>query len=362
MDEPYRHGDSVQDRETSFVDRLVPISHSIRSPADALLLEKTLKQYHESEQKYKHLVDIAPDAIFIADVETGIILDANQQAAQLLGIPVEQIIGMHQTRLHPDDETEKYRQLFEIHAKTGAVNVRGDIHVRSSDGQKIPVQINTTVTQIGSKTVMYGIFRDITEQQAMARKMAESERRYRELYHNAQVALFVTDLNGMLLDCNLNTLEFFGYSRDELPENYLNKVCVADYYTSRERRRQFVEALQKDGQVKQFEAELQRADGNRFWVSISAKLSLETGTIEGALYDITAEKVLTRTEKRVLDIILQGKSNKEIAKIMNRSIRTIEDHRAHIMQKLNANNLVELVQKGYSLKLAENHSTSPRKS
>ena len=54
-------------------------------------------------------------------------------------------------------------------------------------------------------------------------------------------------------------------------------------------------------------------------------------------------KKLTRMEKKVLKFIVSGKSNKEIADILYRSVRTIEDHRNHIMHKFDAKNAVELV-------------------
>jgi FixJ family two-component response regulator len=52
---------------------------------------------------------------------------------------------------------------------------------------------------------------------------------------------------------------------------------------------------------------------------------------------------LTRNEKQILDLIIQGKSNKEIAVLLHRSIRTIEDHRSNLMKKINAANLVDVV-------------------
>jgi two-component system response regulator FixJ len=54
-------------------------------------------------------------------------------------------------------------------------------------------------------------------------------------------------------------------------------------------------------------------------------------------------KVLTKTEMRVLRLMLDGKSTKEIAGLLHRSTRTIEDHRTHIMHKLGANDLMHLV-------------------
>jgi len=58
-----------------------------------------------------------------------------------------------------------------------------------------------------------------------------------------------------------------------------------------------------------------------------------------------AGQILTKTEKKVLKMILDGKSNKEMAYALGRSLRTVELHRSHIMQKLNVDNLVNLVKK-----------------
>jgi FixJ family two-component response regulator len=63
------------------------------------------------------------------------------------------------------------------------------------------------------------------------------------------------------------------------------------------------------------------------------------------LADILKGKPLTATEMIVLRLILKGNSNKEIAHILKRSVRTVEVHRSHIMHKLNADNVVDLVKK-----------------
>ncbi len=55
--------------------------------------------------------------------------------------------------------------------------------------------------------------------------------------------------------------------------------------------------------------------------------------------------VLTRTEKEVLSMIVQGKTTREIADIRHRSVRTVEDHRTRIFRKLEVSSLVELLNK-----------------
>lgn len=53
--------------------------------------------------------------------------------------------------------------------------------------------------------------------------------------------------------------------------------------------------------------------------------------------------MLTAREREVLELLIEGKTSKEIARKLDLSPRTVETHRAHIMEKLGANSLPELV-------------------
>jgi len=64
--------------------------------------------------------------------------------------------------------------------------------------------------------------------------------------------------------------------------------------------------------------------------------------------------VLTKTEMEILRLILDSKSNKEIARLRHRSVRTIEDHRSRIMRKLGVDNMVDLVKQTAVVRLVEN--------
>jgi FixJ family two-component response regulator len=52
---------------------------------------------------------------------------------------------------------------------------------------------------------------------------------------------------------------------------------------------------------------------------------------------------LSAREREVLDQIVQGKANKEIAAQLNVSIKTVEFHRAHVMQKMGADSVASLL-------------------
>lgn len=53
---------------------------------------------------------------------------------------------------------------------------------------------------------------------------------------------------------------------------------------------------------------------------------------------------LTQREREVLDLIIVGKLNKQIADVLGISIKTVEVHRARVMEKMAAQSLAELVQ------------------
>jgi len=75
----------------------------------------------ESEQKYRGLFENSGDAVFIVDINTGIILDANRQAERLTGLARQEVIGMHQSRLHSAQDAEYYKKKFQKHIKNELV-------------------------------------------------------------------------------------------------------------------------------------------------------------------------------------------------------------------------------------------------
>ena len=54
-------------------------------------------------------------------------------------------------------------------------------------------------------------------------------------------------------------------------------------------------------------------------------------------------ELLTEREKEVLQLLAEGRSNKEAATILDVSVYTVDTHRTHLMQKLNLHNTAEIV-------------------
>ncbi|NME70807.1 response regulator transcription factor [Flammeovirga aprica] len=68
-------------------------------------------------------------------------------------------------------------------------------------------------------------------------------------------------------------------------------------------------------------------------------------TEEVAPTDTTTVVDLTKREKEILKYVVHGKSSKEIAGILNKSVRTVETHRFNIMKKMEVKSAVELIAK-----------------
>ncbi|MFZ5602983.1 MAG: response regulator transcription factor [Pseudomonadota bacterium] len=87
-------------------------------------------------------------------------------------------------------------------------------------------------------------------------------------------------------------------------------------------------------------------DGHRFLEKVQAALNLSRDLHQARLQRSARSArlaLLTPKEREVLDEVLQGLSSKEIAQRLGLSVRTVENHRAHLMDKLRVKSAVELV-------------------
>lgn len=64
---------------------------------------------------------------------------------------------------------------------------------------------------------------------------------------------------------------------------------------------------------------------------------------------VASAYLLTTREKEVLQLVAKGFSSKQIAHALSISKHTVESHRKHLLQKLKANNVAELIQKAHTL-------------
>jgi DNA-binding NarL/FixJ family response regulator len=61
------------------------------------------------------------------------------------------------------------------------------------------------------------------------------------------------------------------------------------------------------------------------------------------VFDVCGDISLTKREGEILQMIVSGQTNKQIAQSLSRSERTVEFHRNRLMRKMGAHNAAELV-------------------
>ena len=54
-------------------------------------------------------------------------------------------------------------------------------------------------------------------------------------------------------------------------------------------------------------------------------------------------ELLTQREREILQLLAEGKTNKDVAAVLNLSVYTVETHRTHILQKLNLHTVPEMI-------------------
>ena len=186
---------------------------AVRESLEKIRLRKEYeanKQLRDAEAKYYKLLETANDAIFIADAATGIIIDANKRAEDLLGYSREEIIGMHHIQLHPAEEATHYTNIFEDPVRAGKALTK-DLYVRHKNGHKIPVEINASVTLLGDKKIIHGFFRNITESE----NINEELKIFKMLFSEIRDLAYICDTQGNILYVNKIFEKFTGHKPEE---------------------------------------------------------------------------------------------------------------------------------------------------
>lgn len=108
---------------------------------DITLLKEQQEEMRMVDLRYAALFDGAEDAILIADAKSGNLVDVNDKACKLFGYTKMEMVGLHQTKLHPPEALAYVQAKFAEFVKNKEYHfVETDII--TSKGLKKPVRIS----------------------------------------------------------------------------------------------------------------------------------------------------------------------------------------------------------------------------
>ncbi|MDQ6957700.1 MAG: PAS domain S-box protein [Mariprofundaceae bacterium] len=280
-----------------------------------------------SEKKYRTLIENSNDAIFIADADTGTIVETNHRAEELVGLPHEKLIGMHQSMLHPPEDAKAYRERFRARVVSGEA-VNDNIIIQHSDGHKIPVNVSACRIETEGRVLIQGVFRDITERQRAEEALKKNESRLLEAERIAHIGFIEVDLETEQIYMSDETCRMYGIEKGKV-ETMLELVSHV-HPDDLELVQKRLDLVMRGEQVYDIEHRIVRPDGSIMWTHSQAELIRDANgkpiKIIGTLHDITERKRAKEQLRRV-----------------NRTLRMISDCNQALVRVSDEQRLLETI-------------------
>jgi PAS domain S-box-containing protein len=282
------------------------------------------------------------------NMRTGEYYHISPSAGEALQSSPEQIIRedlvRKRDRIHPDD-LGLVNGISGRLLEQGSGTARFEARVRRNDGSYIWLENTVEVLrdETGEPCVFLGYAREITARKVEARHNREVQSRFEKLWKHAKIAIAQTRLDGQgILSCNERLAHMFGY---ENAEECVREFVPIKAYVNPSQRAGWVAQLKHQEELENVEAEIRRKDGIVVWLRFWMLRRPDGETCDIVGEDITVKKLLTVTEMEVLRYLMTGMNNKEIAVKLSRSLRTVENHRASIMNKLGVKTSIALAKR-----------------
>ena len=230
---------------------------------------------------------------------TGVQLDVNPAFCAMVGFSRAELIGhgIPQPFSPPEDRETNARRFARL-IESSEASIEATL--TRKDGERFPVLLVPTVMRDGDGEpfCILATIKDMTDVRRAEEALQASERKYRDLFDNAQVGMFRTRLDGSeMLDANPRFLEIFGRTREEV----LGGPSVIHWAEPSERE-EMVRRLLAEGRVTDFECRMLNKRGEVRTCLTSLSLDRSQEILEGSITDISERKrgedVLRESEAR----------------------------------------------------------------
>src|SRR2546429_136616 len=176
-----------------------------------------MRELDKARAYAESLIKNAPDPVFVSDLE-GKILQANDAVFALLGFRPDELIEQSLSRIISPVETREFlAALREVVERGVTRNAR--LNPRSASGEGIPTTLNASALRdaYGKESCAIGLLRHMCPPRRSC-DLAES------LIKNAPDPVFVSDLEGKILQANDAVFALLGFRADELIEQSLSRI------------------------------------------------------------------------------------------------------------------------------------------
>lgn len=249
------------------------------------------------EALFRGLFNNASVGIALLDRQ-GFVVRGNAAFARMMGTSPDHLHGTPIRAVLPGEESEsRFGELLAL-ADGETEELHGCWRMVRYDGSRLWVDMHASRLPGEGEEALMLVGVDVTEQRRTESALAESERRYRTLFDNAQAGIFRTSLiDGHFIEANLRMAQMFGY--DDV-ETFKAEYHAAENYVSPADRDRMLEKLRTEGSFATMETHMRRRDGSNTWFLYSG--TLDGDTIIGVANEISemraTQEALQRSEER----------------------------------------------------------------
>ena len=289
--------------------RYVGIARDITGQKEA---ERALK---ESEERFRAVVNNLQDLVVVMDPGGSVIFE-NPSVRARMGYTM---IGKNAFDIvHPDDVQIVAKDFSEAVSRTNP-GIPTEFRVRHQDGTWI--YVDALATNLMDNSIIRGILvvlRDIDQRVRVQKALGDSEERYRALFSQSPVGVFMFDTSLKLTDCNERLGEIMHAPREKLVGidlRMLKHVLVVPK----------IEDTLK-GNINHYEGSYDTTlSGVKVWLSVSASpLRDETGNVIGGMAVVEDITVRTRAQE---ELRLSEERNRLLVENASEGIAVIRDWR-----------------------------------
>jgi PAS domain S-box-containing protein len=276
-------------------DRVVPRLDDAGSVVATFGVARDISERKRAEQKFRGLLESAPDAMVIIDHDSEIVL-LNSQTENLFGYSKAELLGQKIEILIPErfrDKHHGHRAGYFEGPKTRPMGAGLELHGVRKDGTELPVEISSSPLEIEEGRLVISAIRDITERRRAEEARREAEQKYRNIFENAGEGIFQSTPQGRFLVANPALARMHGF---DSPEDLIRSRgdISRQVYVDPARREEFKRLLEENGIVRGFEHQVFRKDGSKIWISVNARAVRDEGGViryyEGTAQDINERK------------------------------------------------------------------------